>query len=77
MAGRRQPPAPDATYEEGGPYAEVAAALGGPLGVAAGAEGGAVLGRRIDPGGRVTWYDRFDGETPGPARPRARRARAP
>ena len=23
------------------------------------------MGRRIEPGGRVTWYDRIDGETAG------------
>jgi hypothetical protein len=65
--GGDHPPPPDVTYKEGGGYGELAAALGIRRGVraAAGVELGAVAGRRIAPGGRVTYYDRVDGETAG------------
>ena len=65
--GGDHPPPPDATYKEGGGYGELAASLG--LRAGAGASGvvelGAVTGRRIARGGRVTYYDRIDGETAG------------
>jgi hypothetical protein len=71
--GHRPPamPAPDASYVEGGPYAEFAASLRGvgPRGAGLGGEEegelGAVVGRRIGRGGRVTWYDRLDEEAAG------------
>ena len=65
--GGDHPPRPTSTYKEGGAYAEATAALGGPALTRAEvrAELGAVMGRRLQPGGRVTWYDRFDGETAG------------
>src|SRR3954468_7326018 len=67
LPGGAHPPAPDSTYKEGGAYGEYAAAIGLRPGTDAsmGAEVGAVMGRRIGPGGRVTWYDRVDGETAG------------
>jgi hypothetical protein len=63
-------PDPDATFVEGGAYGELSAALRGGLrraGAGAEVEGevGAVAGRRIERGGRVTWYDRLDGEAAG------------
>jgi len=70
--GRGAPamPPPDARYVEGGAYGEFAAALrAGPAagGLGADEEGaaGAVVGRRVGRGGRVTWYDRIDAETAG------------
>ncbi len=63
-------PAADATFKEGGPYGEVAAAVrggvrrGGP-GAEEEGEAGAILGRRVARGGRVTWYDRLDFEAAG------------
>ena len=67
LPGGDQPPPPDSTYKEGGAYGEFAAALRGPAGAGADlrGEGGAVVGRRVEPGGRVTWYDRIDAETTG------------
>ena len=67
LPGGAHPPAPDSTYKEGGAYGEFTAAVGLRPGTEAslGAELGAVMGRRIEPGGRVTWYDRVDGETAG------------
>jgi hypothetical protein len=64
-------PQADATYVEGGAYGEFAAALRGSgiKGAIAGGEeegeANAVLGRRRGRDGRVTWYDRIDGETLG------------
>ena len=63
------PPA-DAPSREGGAYGEVAAALRGGarrggLGVEEEGEAGAILGRRVARGGRVTWYDRVDVEAAG------------
>ena len=71
--GRRPPamPEPDASYVEGGAYGEFAAALSGvaPRGAGVGGdeegEVGAVAGRRLARGGRVTWYDRLDAEAAG------------
>ena len=68
--GAPQMPAADATFKEGGPYGEFAAAVRGGLrrgGVGAEEEGeaGAILGRRVARGGRVTWYDRLDFEAAG------------
>jgi hypothetical protein len=66
----RMPPA-DATYREGGAYGEFAAALRAPglkgaiLGGEEEGEAGAVFGRRLGRDGRVTWYDRVDGESLG------------
>jgi hypothetical protein len=67
LPGGAHPPEPDSTYKEGGAYGEFAATVGLRPGTDAslGAEFGAVMGRRIEPGGRVTWYDRVDGETAG------------
>jgi hypothetical protein len=67
--GAPRMPAADATYVEGGAYAEFAAALRGPglrsamAGGDAEAELGLVTGRRLGRDGSVTWYDRVDGET--------------
>ena len=78
LPGGAHPPAPDSTYKEGGAYGEFTAAVGLRPGTEAslGAELGAVMGRRIEPGGRVTWYDRVDGETAGQLGGRPRRAAA-
>ena len=67
LPGGDHPPPPDSTYKEGGAYGEFAAALRGLPGVGAEARGevGAVLGRRVARGGRVTWFNRFDAETAG------------
>src|SRR5215207_7720046 len=67
LPGGDHPPSPDSTYQEGGAYGEVAAAIGLPAGIVAEARHGRsmVMGRRIEPGGRVTWYDRVDAETAG------------
>jgi hypothetical protein len=67
LPGGEQPPPPDSTYTEGGPYGEFAAALRGPGGAGVDMRGdaGIVLGRRRGRGGRVTWYDRLDAETAG------------
>jgi len=67
LPGGAHPPEPDSTYKEGGAYGEFTAAVGLRPGTDAslGADFGAVMGRRIEPGGRVTWYDRLDGETVG------------
>jgi hypothetical protein len=64
-------PEADATYREGGAYAEFAAAVRGSglRGRVAGGElegeVGGVVGRRLGRDGRVTWYDRVDGESLG------------
>ena len=64
-------PEPDATFREGGAYGEFAAALrarglkGAIVGAEEEGEAGAVVGRRLGRDGRVTWYDRLDGETMG------------
>ena len=64
-------PEADATYREGGAYAEFAAALRGSglRGRIAGGElegeVGGVVGRRLGRDGRVTWYDRVDSESLG------------
>jgi hypothetical protein len=65
--GGDHPPPPAATYAEGGAYGEVAASLGlrSGAGASGGLELGAVAGRRIARGGRVTYYDRIDGEVAG------------
>jgi hypothetical protein len=65
-----QMPKADATFHEGGPYGEFAAALHlGIRNAGAGAEeegeAGLILGRRVGRDGRVTWYDRVDTETAG------------
>jgi prepilin-type processing-associated H-X9-DG protein len=65
LPGGSHPPAPDATYVEGGAYAEVAAALGGPVAGEARAQLGAVAGRRYERDGRVVYSDRIDAETAG------------
>jgi hypothetical protein len=64
-------PNADATYLDGGWYGEFTAALRGRgvkgriVGGEAEAEIGAVAGRRVGRDGRVTWYDRVDGESMG------------
>ena len=63
-------PKPDATFHEGGPYGEFAAALrlgirNAGAGAEAEGEAGLIMGRRVARGGRVTWYDRVDVETAG------------
>ena len=65
----RMPPA-DAIFHEGGGYGEFVAALRGGarrrgLGVEEEGEAGLILGRRVAPGGRVTWYDHLDLEAAG------------
>ncbi len=65
LPGGDHPPPPDSTYKEGGAYGEVAASIGLPAGLVATARHGrsAIMGRRIQPGGRVTWYGRVEAET--------------
>jgi hypothetical protein len=64
-------PEADATYREGGAYAEFAAAVRGSglRGRIAGGElegeVGGIVGRRLGRDGRVTWYDRVDSESLG------------
>lgn len=65
VPGGDERPKADSRYEEGGAYGEVAGALGGDLGAEAHAEGRVVMGRRIERGGRVTYYDRIGAETGG------------
>jgi hypothetical protein len=67
LPGGDGPPPPDSTYKEGGAFGEFAAALGSPLGPDAEERGeaGAVMGRRVGRGGRVTWYGRLDAEVAG------------
>jgi hypothetical protein len=67
LPGGDRPPPPDSRFAEGGAYGEYVAALraAGTAGADLSAEAGAVAGRRIERDGRVTWYDRVDGEIAG------------